>query len=178
MDLSQIILVLAALGTLIWEVHSSRADRKWDQFLQLVTYYEDVASNSKEKWKKIKKVIQDNPETKHEITNRTSGIEYLSKRANQHEQLYAIEHDYIEKEIQSLNLLNFLCKHALKDEDKEVLLKSKFSKEIAYFQYAAERLTRIRNQEVSNRSFTVPKYKYLQKINVKDWHSNKIKDLR
>jgi len=161
--------LIVAIGVLIWEVKSSQRERAFSIFLRLLDCYHEVMTERKSKWVLIKEKIRVNPKISEEISDKTSSLDYLLIRVRQKEPLYAIEHGLLEHEIKSLNLLNELCKYALKDEQMALVLKVLYSSEISYYQNRHEDLLLIRDSEKQLRLFSVPRYNHLQKFQVGDY---------
>ena len=159
-----IVAILAVIG-LIWEIKSSRKERNFSIFLRLIDYYNEIMTERRKKWKLIKNTNKE----LGEIGDKTNSLDYLLLRIQQKEPLYAIEHNLIEDEIRSLNLLNELCNYALKDEQKELILKISFSSEVSFYQNRLKDLLLILEKEKLLRPFSIPHYTYLQKFRVGDY---------
>lgn len=153
----------------IWEVKSSRREREFAIFLRLIDSYREIMADRRNRWKVIKERVRANARTSEEIGDRTSSLDYLLTRMQQDEPLCAIEHAVVEDEIRSLNLLNELCKYALKDEQMALILKISYSSEISYYQNRIGDLLFIRNREKQVRLFSMPRYGHLQKVQVGDY---------
>lgn len=124
----------------MWEVRSNRKERAFSVFLRLVNHYSQLRDERTHKWKLIKERVRSNPKTQKEIGDKTSTLDYLLIRVQQKEPLYAIEDGLIEVEVRSLNLLNGLCKYALKHMQMALILKISYSSEISYYQNRIEDL--------------------------------------
>jgi len=161
--------LVLAIGLFIWEVRSNRKERAFSVFLRLVDYYSKLMAERKHKWILIKERVTSNPKTSKEIGDKTSTLDYLLIRLQQKEPLYAIEHGLVEDEIKSLNLLNELCKYALKDRQMALILKVSFSNDISFYQNRLEDLLLIRNKEKQLRLFSVPHYSHLKRFHVSDY---------
>ena len=160
--------VVLALAVFVWEMRSSRREREYQVFFRYVDAYERLETRRLDNWRKLKDAIQSNPNTKEEIGDKTNSIEYLMLRARQAEPMYAIEHNVLELEIQSLNLLNEMCRYALRDSDRLSLLKAMFAKEISFYQHSLPQILQLREQEKAQRLFSIPKYESLQKCDIGD----------
>ena len=163
------IALIVAISVFIWEVKSSRRERAFSIFLRLLDCYREILNERRHKWKLIKEKVRAKPKISEEIGDKTSSLDYLLTRARQEEPLYAIEHGLLEDEIRSLNLLNELCKYALKDEQMALVLKVLCSSEISYYQNRYKELLSIRDTEKQLRLFSVPRYSHLQKFRVGDY---------
>lgn len=115
----------------------------------------------------MKEVVQSTSNIQHEIGDRTSSLDYLRIRVEQAEPLFAIEHSQIEYEIQSLNLLNEICRYTNRDSQKKALTDALFAREISFYQYRLNDLIYIRQQESGKRLFSIPCYDALVKHSVK-----------
>lgn len=166
--------VVIAICALIHEVRSSRKERLFSTFIKLVDYYSGLIIERRKKWMIIKERVKTNSRIEREIGDKTSTIEYLLIRSKQEEPMYAIEHSLLEDDIRSLNLLNELCKLALKDELKALLLKVLFSGEICYYQNRLRDLLAIHEREKEFRLFSKPKYIHLQKLRVDDYFGTSV----
>jgi len=166
------LILIVAIGMFIWEVGSSRRERAFSIFLRLLDCYREIMSERKNKWNLIKEKVKANPKTSEEIGDKTSSLDYLLIRMRQKDPLYAIEHGLLEDEIRSLNLVNELCKSALKDEQRALVLKALYSSEISYYQNRYEDLLLIRDSQKQLRLFSVPHYSHLQKFQVGDYFEN------
>lgn len=166
------LILIVAIGMFIWEVRSSRRERAFSIFLRLLDCYREIMSERKNKWKLIKEKVKANPKTSEEIGDKTSSLDYLLMRMRQKDPLYAIEHGLLEDEIRSLNLVNELCKSALKDEQRALVLKVLYPSEISYYQNRYEDLLLIRDSQKQLRLFSVPHYSHLQKFQVGDYFEN------
>lgn len=171
-NIAPFVTTFIAICVFIWEVKSSRRERTFSIFLRLLVCYREVMTERKNKWILIKQKVRANPKTLEEISNKTSSLHYLSKRVRQKEPLYAVEHGLLEQEIRSLNLLNVLCKYALKDEQMALVLKVLYSSEISYYRNRYKDLLLIRDSQKQLRLFSVPRYSHLQKFQVGDYFEN------
>lgn len=167
--------VILAIVVFIWEVRSSRKERAFSVFLRLVDYYGEIMTERRHKWKLIKEKVRSNPKISKEIGDKTSTLDYLLIRVKQKEPLYAIEHGLLEDEIRSLNLLNELCRYALKDKQMALILKISYSSEISYYQNRLEDLLLIRNKEKQLRLFSIPHHSHVKKFKVIRYFENIVK---
>ena len=161
--------VLLAVVVFIWEVRANRQEREFTIFFRFIDTYSRLMDERKAHWKKIKETIQNNPNTKQEIGDRTNSLDYLLLRAKQSEPFYAIEHSIIEYEIRSLSLLNEICYFATKDHKKRILVNIQFAHEISFYQNRLDDLLFLVNRERGERLFSVPRYSALKKYTVKNF---------
>ncbi len=161
--------VIVAIGTFIWEVKSSRKERAFSIFLRLLDFYSENMTERRKKWKIIKERVGANPKISEEIGDKTSSLDYLLRRTQQVESLYAMEHGLLEDEIRSLNLLDELCKYALKEEQMALILKISNSSEVSFYQNRLKDIISIRDNEKQFRLFSIPHYRHLQKFRVEDY---------
>ncbi len=148
------------------------ANRKTNEFVILSKYqeaYTKVSEKRKNTWKRIKEKVLSNPKTENEIPDKSSSFDYLKLRIKQSENLYAIEHQLIEEEIQSLNILNEICQYALKDVRKLDLVKIMYSTDISFYQNHIEELLNFRKVCLRERLFSIPKYNAIRQIKVDDY---------
>lgn len=161
--------LIVAICMFIWQIKSNRKERSFSIFLRLLDFYNHIMTERRQKWKTIKEKVKDNPKISIEIGDKTSSIDYLLIRIQQNEPLYAIEHGLFEDEIKSLNLLNELCKYAVKDEQKALILKVSYSSEISYYLNRLNDISLIWDKERQLRLFSIPRYRYLKQFQVGDY---------
>jgi len=161
--------VIIALCVFLWQVSTDRKERAFSTFLKLLDYYGGLRNDRRTKWNLLKERVRSDPKISHEIGDKTSSLDYLLLRVKQEEPLYALEHGVLEDEIRSLNLLNQLCRYALKDEQMSLVLKVLYSSEISYYQNRLDDLLLIRDTEKRFRLFSTPRFGYLQKLQVADY---------
>lgn len=164
--------LVVAIGVFIWEVRSSRKERAFSVFLRLLDFYNNIMTERRQKWKTIKEVAKANPKISEEIGDKTSSLDYLLRRVQQKDALYAVEHGLLEDETKSLNLLNELCRYALEDKQKALILKVSYSSEISYYQNRLKDILLIWDREKQFRLFSIPRYSQLQKFQVGDYFEN------
>ena len=126
--------VVVAILALAYQIKVSRDERRFDTFVRFLDAYEGQQSRRRAKWQKVKEMARSNPKTANEVSEKISIVDYLEIRAAQLEPMYAIEHELLEEEIRSLNVVNELCRLAEGDENRTALLGSLLSSEIAYYQ--------------------------------------------
>ena len=169
-NFTSIIAVIIAIIALLFEIRRNRKDRELSIFLKLIDYYEDVSNKRRNKWKKIKKVVKQNMETSHEIQDKTNGLDYLMKRIDQDENLYAIEHEYLKNEILSINLLNLLSKYANENENMEIILFSKYPDEISFYKNKEKNILNVLESEQEYRLFPKPRFDQILKTDTDKYH--------
>lgn len=172
MDWQTIAAIASSLGFILailvfaWEIRANRRERDLSVFLRFLDAYEKVQARRRQQWSKVKEVIQSNPHLKDEIGDRTSTLDYLLIRSQQPEQMFAVEHGIIELEIQSLNILNELCRLSTGDQQRNTLLASFCGSEISYYQNRLNDLLALREREAGERLFSVPRHEALIKFTI------------
>ena len=161
--------VVVAIGVFIWETRSSRRERTFSIFFRMLDYYSKIMTERRRKWKVIEEKVKANPKISREIGDKTNTLDYLLTRIQQKEPLYAIEHGLLESEIRSLNLLNEMCRYALKDEQMALILRVTYSSEISFYQNRHEDILLIRDREKRLRIFSIPRYDHVLKFQVDDY---------
>ena len=161
--------LILALFALLKELKSNREERDFNTFLKLLEYYDRIMKERQERWTRVREKIKANPKNAHEVGDRTSSLDYLITRKKQKEPLYNIEHSMLGGEIESLNLLNALCKKALRAKNKELILKINYSDEIVWYQLHLEQLLDLRESEIDIIRLPIPHYTYLQKFKADDY---------
>lgn len=171
-DYAEVATILAftiALVSFLWEFRANREERAFSVFLRFIDAYEQLQEDRRQRWNSLKEVVRANPNTQHEIGDRTNSVDYLLLRIEQDEPLYAVEHSLLENEIKSLNLLNELCRYSLKDTQKMLLTKALLADEISFYQNNLQRLLAIRDRESVERLFSIPRYDALIATPVEDF---------
>jgi hypothetical protein len=168
--------VLVAVLAFMWEVHLSRKERAFSVFLKLVDFYGVVQAQRRNQWKLIKDNVRGNPKTAHEVGDTTISFDYLLTRVKQTEPLYAIEHGLLEDEIRSLNLLDELCRYALKDLQMAIILKTVYASEISFYQNRLKDLLFLRDSQRRVRLFSVLRCNNLQGLQVSDYFEGVSRD--
>ena len=158
--------LIVAIGMFILEIRSNRKERAFGTFLRLFDFYGNLMAERRRRWGIIKEKVRANPKISKEVGDKTSSLDYLQTRVQQAEPFYAIEHGLLEDEISSLNLLDALCKYALKDEQMALILKVCYSSEISFYQNRLKDILSIRDKEGQFRLFTMPRYSHLPKLRV------------
>lgn len=163
----------ALLVAIIALICNLRENRKTNEFVILSKYqeaYSKISEKRRDTWKKIKEKVLSNPNTKNEIPDKSNSFEYIKLRIKQSENLYAIEHQLIEEEIESLSILNEICQYALKDVRKLNLVKIMYSKDISFYQNHINDLLDFRNHCSQERLLPIPKYNAIIQIKVDDYY--------
>lgn len=169
----QILIMFVALLVSIWisiyQVIQDRKEMAYSNFINTLQYYDLLAAEHNEIWKKIKKGVSKNPKTKHEVHDKQDSLGYLLLRMDQSEPMYSIEHGLLEVAIRSLNLLNALCEKSNENENMRQLLYLTNAKDIAYYQIRLQDLLVLYKSQRKIRLFPKPKYEALQKAEVGDY---------
>lgn len=161
--------LLIAIIALICQTIESRIT---NEFVIFSRYQETLAKISEKRrntWLKIKEKTLSNPKTKHEIPDKSNSFDYLNLRIKQQEPLYAIEQQLIEEEIRTINILNEICKYALKDTKKLTMTKILYSSEISFYQSHIDDLLRFIKHCLNERLFPKPKYGSIKKVKIDDY---------
>ncbi len=149
---------LLALAALILELRRARQERELTIFFRYLDHYSELLDRRRTRWREIREVLSKNEKTKDEITGRTSSLDYLVLRAGQTEPFYPAEHEVLDGEIRSLNVLNELCVLVRGDGHREALLGSFFASDISYYQNRLDDLLKIRERESRQRLFPIPRF--------------------
>ena len=161
--------LIATIVIFIVELERNRKERAFGTFLRLLDYYGNLLAERRRNWGIIKEKVRTNPKISQEIGDKTSSLDYLLTRVQQAEPFYAIEHGLLEDEIRSLNILNELCKIALKHEQMSLILKVCYSSDISFYQNRLKDILSILDKERQLRLFSIPRYSYLQKLQIVDY---------
>lgn len=161
--------VVVAVLALVSEIRANRHERQFAIFLRLLDAYEGVRGQRRQVWGRLKEVVRSNSKLAHEIGDRTGSIDYLLTRARQEEPLYAVEHELLEMEIRSLNVLNELCRLAKGDELGTALLASLLGGEISFYQNRLADIQSLRNREGTIRLFSIPRHSALSAFSIQDY---------
>lgn len=153
----------------IVELERNRKERAFGTFLRLLDFYGNIMAERRRVWGIIKEKVSANPKISKEIEDKTGSVDYLLIRVRQEEPFKAIEHGLLENEIRSLNILNELCKIALKHEQMASILKVCYSSEISFYQNRLKDILPILDKERELRIFSIPHYSYLQKLRILDY---------
>ncbi len=174
--LAQIATTLAfilATITFIIEIKANRDEREYSILVKYIDTYGSLSKESNEAWSGIKGVVRNNPNTKKEISDKTSTLEYLKTRFDQKEPLYDIERYILENEIQRLSLLNEICRLSIQDENKSVLTKALLSREISFYQNKLQDILVLYNKASQFWLMSRPRYDMLMKFKVEDFFGEK-----
>lgn len=173
LELVETIAHLATLGALVWSILTFAADRRaqteareFEAFTRLLDLYERVAERRQNRWRTIKDALRQNPKTAAEVHDRQDTLSYLELRANQAEPFFAVEHGLLEDEIQSLNLLNELCRSALEHERCRRVLATATADEISYYQNKLPILVRLYEREKVQRLFSRPQHAAIEQVDI------------
>lgn len=161
--------VVLALAVFVWQINVIREERKFSILLKYIDMYEKLVDKRESNWDKIKVAIRNNPETKHEIPDRCSSLDYLKLRSEQTEQFYTIEDNLLEDEIQSLNILNEICRYVKSDPQKVVFVNAIFAREITFYQHRIKDILFLKQKEGVLRLFSIPRYDALMNYNVESF---------
>ena len=161
-----LILAILAFG---WEIRVNRKTQEFSVFMKFVDAYQKIIEDRHKIWAKITHMVRSNPKTKNEIPDKTNSINYLLLRIKQAEHLYAVEQELIEYELESINLLNELCRYSLVDGQKELLTKALFASEISFYQNRIEDIISLRKQASKERTLSIVRYDSLMKFQVGDF---------
>lgn len=168
---TSITLIIAVL-VFAWEVYKNRFSNDFEIFNKLMDTYQNIRLKSHQVWINISESVRSNPKTKHELPDKTNSAKYLILRTKQTEPLYAIEHELVEYELQSINILNEICKFALKHDQMSLLTKATLSSEISFYQRNLNDWITIRKYATRERTLSKLKYESLMKIDVGDFFSD------
>lgn len=160
--------VILALAVFVWQIRNTRHEREFAVFFRYVDAYEQLKSRRLDNWRRLKESVRSDSRIQDEIGDRTNSIQYLLLRTKQPEPMYAIEHAVLEYEIQCVNLLNEMCRYALRDTGKLCLLKALFANEISFYQNSLPGIVNLRERERPERLFSVAKYESLEKCEIGD----------
>lgn len=175
MDVQEVGTIVSSLGVvvavlaLVREISANRHERQFAIFLRLLDAYEGVRGQRRQVWGRLKEVVRSNSTLAHEIGDHTGGIDYLLTRARQEEPLYAVEHELLEMEIRSLNVLNELCRLAKGDELRTALLASLLGSEISFYQNRLADIQNLRSREGKSRLFSIPRHSALSAFSIQDY---------
>lgn len=161
--------VVLALAVFVWQVKVNKEERKFSLLLKYTGMYEKLVEKTESDWDKIKIAIRNNPSTKHEIPDRCSSLDYLKLRSEQPEQFYAIEDNLLEDEIQSLNILNEICRYVKSDPQNEVFVNAILAREITFYQHRINDILYLKQKEGASRLFSTPRYDALMNHNVESF---------
>lgn len=161
--------VIVALVTFVWEIRSARKQQDFTIFLRFVDAYERLQERRRATWVHLKETVRADPKIAQEIGDKASSLDYLKLRVEQQEPLYAIEHGVLENEIQSLNLLNELCRYGADDPQKMLLVKALFASEISYYQNRLSDVLYLREREKAVRLFSMPRADSLKTCQLGDF---------
>ncbi len=160
---------ILALIAFVWEIRQNRRERSFAIFLRLLDFYGNIQDRRRQQWRTLKDVIRSNPKLRHEIGDKTSSLDYLLIRSKQPEAMYAIEHEILEREIQSLNALNELCQMAGNDEPRITMLALLHGSEISYYQNRLQDLLLLKQKESVGRLFSVPRHEALSAFTIHEY---------
>jgi hypothetical protein len=162
--------VTIALIALAHEIRVSRDERAFDTFIRFLDAYENQQVRRRAKWKVIKETVRLHDHLAHEVRDTTNSVDYLTLRSRQLEAMYAIEHELLEEEIRSLNIVNQLCRLAIGDENRSALLAALFSGEIAFYQNKLADIHKLRESQKGLRLFSVMRSEWLTQFNLQGYH--------
>ena len=83
--------------------------------------------------------------------------------------MYPVEHELLEEEIRSLNIVNELCRLAAGDENRTALLSALLSSEIYYYQNRLSEIQELRDFQRRYRIFSIVRDSWLIKFDVRDF---------
>ncbi|MBX7252399.1 MAG: hypothetical protein K1X50_10475 [Candidatus Promineofilum sp.] len=161
--------VIIAVVALAYEIKVSRDERRFDTFVRFLDAYSAQQDRRRAKWQRVKDALQHNERIADEIDERKSIVDYLVARSHQLEPMYPVEHQLLEEEIGSLNIVNELCRLAMGDENRMALLGALFSSEISYYQNKLTDIQQIRDQERQFRLFSVVRYSFLIRFDTESY---------
>ena len=172
--ISYLITSIGVFGALIfnlWQISKHSKERNIFVFTNLAETYESTRQERIDHWKILKNAVKSDKKISHEIGDKTSSLDYLLLRIEGKGQdpLTAIEHQILAFEIQSMNILNEICRYAEKDKDATLLTQIKFSSEISYYQNRYNDLIKLWHHERSIRLFPVPRYDALIEFPISDF---------
>ena len=160
--------LIVALLALAYQLNESRKSSDFIAFTKYQEAYDKISKKRIDTFQMIKKEVRSNPKTKHEIPDKSDTFYYLNIRVKQKEPLYAIEQGLIEEEVHALNILNELCKYALKDENKLSMVKILYSNDISFYQNNLKELQNFRDLCAKERLMPKLMHAHLTKIKIRD----------
>ena len=174
---SYLIPSIGVIGALIfnsWQIIKSSKEKNIFVFSNLAETYESTRRERLAHWLILKKAVKSDEKICHEIGDKTSSLDYLLLRINGKGQdpLTAIEHQILAYEIQSINILNEICRYANKDKDATLLTQVRFSSEISYYQNRYNDLKYLWQHERSIRLFQIPRYDALVEFPISEFFEN------
>jgi len=161
--------LILTIVVLIYEITENRKTTEFAIFLRYQETYIKISEKRISTWNKIKEAILSNPKTEHEISDKSSSFDYLNIRIKQQEPLFAIEHQLIDEEIRTLNILNEICKYALRDRAKLDMIKILYSQDISFYQNSINDLNGFRKLCSKERLMPKPTYTSIKKIKINDY---------
>lgn len=161
--------VIVALIAFAYEIRMRRDERRFDTFVRFLDAYESQRKRRNTTWQKVREVLRRNERTANEVDERRSIVDYLVLRASQLESMYPVEHELLEEEIRSLNIVNELCRLAAGDENRTALLSALLSSEIYYYQNRLSEIQELRDFQRRYRIFSIVRDSWLIKFDVRDF---------
>ena len=162
--------VTIALIALAHEIRVRRDERAFDTFIRFLDAYEAQQVRRRAKWQVIKETVRLHDHLALEVRDTTNSVDYLALRNRQLEAMYAIEHELLEEEIRSVNIVNQLCRLAIGDENRSSLLASLFSGEIAYYQNKLSNIHNLRDDQRRFRPFSVMRSEWLTQFDLQGYY--------
>lgn len=161
--------IIVAVFGLAYQFFQFRQSSEFESFAVLLHEYRRIVDERRGRWNLIRAELQKNPKTAHEVHDRQNTLDYLALRSMQSEPFVPVEHELLEREVVSLNLLDELCRLAVKNERCRLLLVLTEASEISYYQSHKDQLLQIVERERRERKFPKPHFEAIGKICVHSW---------
>jgi hypothetical protein len=155
--------------TLAQQIDASRRERSNANLLRMVDSFERLRKATRETWITVRDTLRKNPKTAQEVDEKTGSIQYLLKRAEQKEPMYAIEHKILRAELESLLVLNEACRLALRDEDHMLLVRTLLGSEVRFYQTHLANLGALRAREKDQILLPLLRSDALERVNVDEY---------
>jgi hypothetical protein len=160
--------VMIAFAALAYQIKASRDERKFDTFIRFLDAYERQRDRRQMVWRKIKEALR--AAHAQEVDDTKSTVDYLVFKDGQSRFMLPVEHELLEEEIRSLNILNELCRLAAGDENRVALLASLLSSEISFYQNKLSDIEKLRDFQRRYRLFSMIRSAWLMKFDVQDYY--------
>lgn len=159
-----------AVVALFLELRKASEERRLTLFFHYLDHYATLIQQRREKWRNIRDTLRKNEKTRHEVGDRVSSLDYLLMRTRQAEPLFPVEHEVIDNEVRSLNILNELCRLAEGDDHRVTLVGSLFAGDISYYQNRLADLLALHKRESAQRLFPITRHDALTRFPVANFY--------
>ena len=169
---AQIATSVGVIGSLLALAYQFRRNRHTTEFELFGRFRDDfrrISKDRRDKWARVKEQLLKNPKTAHEVHDKQNTLDYLEIRVNQKEPLFAIEHEILANEIDSLNFLNEMCRIANENDRCRKILAVSDSSDISYYQSHKEQLLRLYEVERGVLKLPKPQFDAIDRVDVSRW---------